>query len=250
LIAASTALSKRSQPSGRNSNLRLFERLFLFDHSRILSSEGFFFMNTKPSKPPKRWKHYVDRDRPIDESHSGNFQLGLSDQNFALLVAAIATGWPYVEERMMKVLRELLHAGPMDLPLRPIYRSIVNAQIRIRIMKSLLEDSPINMSKSPRYDEIINEFSSLNTIRNKFIHGLWSVHEDGRVFLAEPSVDDLWFLDSRPVKIGELQSAIQRMNQLSRRIGEVTTRDLVARLQAQQQSSPQTPPQPPDDSAG
>jgi hypothetical protein len=38
----------------------------------------------------------------IDESHSGNFQLGLSDQNFALLVAAIATGWPYVEERMMK----------------------------------------------------------------------------------------------------------------------------------------------------
>ena len=91
---------------------------------------------------------------------------------------------------------------------------------------------------------------NFNTIRNKFIHGLWSVHEDGRVFLAEPSVDDLWFLDSRPVEISELQSAIQRMNQLSQRINEVTNRDLVARLQAQQQSSPQTPPQPPDDSAG
>jgi hypothetical protein len=65
-------------------------------------------------------------------------------------------------------------------------------------MKSLLEDSPINMSKSPEYDEIINEFSSLNTIRNKFIHmGYGLFMEMGVYSLAEPSVADLWFLDSR-----------------------------------------------------
>jgi hypothetical protein len=153
LIAASTALSKRSQPSGRNSNLRLFERLFLFDHSRILSSEGFFFMNTKPSKPPKRWKHYVDRNRRVAQRQLSTRFIG---PEFCPSRRRDSYGLALRRRADDEVLRELLHAGPMDLPLRPIYRSIVNAQIRIRIMKSLLEDSPINMSKSPEYDEIIN----------------------------------------------------------------------------------------------
>jgi hypothetical protein len=161
----------------------------------------------------------------------------------------MATKWPYVEERMLAVLRELLNVGPLGLPLRPLFRSIVNPQIRIKVLRSLLEDSPSNMSKGQEYDELIDEFAALSTIRNKFIHGLWSVHEDGRVFLAEPTVEDTWFLDSRPVRIEELKSAISRMDLLTKQIREVTGRDFVARMMAAAQPSPQTPPSPPDESA-
>jgi hypothetical protein len=119
---------------------------------------------------------------------------------------------------MIRILSALLKRGE-PTPARQIFRSVVNQQIRLRIMRTLLEQTEQNRALDTAYDEVIDEFDSLNGLRNKFLHGLWWTHtESGRVFFAEPSLDEFSFLDQREVKKKELETTLRRMATLTRRI--------------------------------
>ena len=47
-------------------------------------------------------------------------------------------------------------------------------------MRALLQKAPHNAHLSKEYDEIIDEFKSINQIRNDYVHGVWMVQNDTR----------------------------------------------------------------------
>jgi hypothetical protein len=79
-----------------------------------------------------------------------------------------------LEEKVIEIVRALLGGKP-DLPARQIFRAVNGNAARIRVLKTLLEKAPINKEKTAIYDEIISEFGAINSIRNKFAHGLDSM---------------------------------------------------------------------------
>jgi hypothetical protein len=96
---------------------------------------------------------------------------------------------------------------------------ILSNAARVRVMKALLEESPLNSEKGSFYDEILDEFLSLNSQRNAFVHGLWSTHDHTkRMFLSERSSDELHFLKQREVSIDELKALVIAMGQLIQKI--------------------------------
>jgi hypothetical protein len=187
-------------------------------------------MNTPRTKSPKRWKHFVERKRttPLVSGHSS---LGINNPNFLQRIGAVATAWPFLEEAMADIFRELVGAVPNQMPYRHILREIISAQARIKLMRSLLENHPLNMAKGADYDKIIDEFESLNKIRNAYIHGLWSTHESGKVYLSSPEGDQIWFFDNeKEVRLKDMDNMLERMRELKNSIRSVAMDGLVERV--------------------
>ncbi len=87
------------------------------------------------------------------------------------------------------------------------------------MMTALLERGKINAGKSEIFEEVLAEFAALNIARNKYVHGLWVTHESGKVFLKEPTDDDLDYMPgSREVTAQELADFISRMGALVNRV--------------------------------
>jgi hypothetical protein len=87
------------------------------------------------------------------------------------------------------------------------------------LLITLLERAEINRDKDPFYDEVIGAFHNLNKRRNKYVHGFWQTHENGKdVYLSEESIDDFHFLTARPVSTEELEKTIHDMDVLSRKL--------------------------------
>jgi hypothetical protein len=195
-------------------------------------------MNTPSTKPPVRYSH---AKRKRENTPTGTYIQNLEDEKFLLHLGAIASRWPQVEELMTNVLGDLLGVTGSNIPLRQLYRSIVNAKIRIDILRNLLQRTQRNADKGPEYDELIDEFAAVNKLRNKYLHGLWSTHQQtGATYFAEPSTDDFIFLTSRKIEVDELEAVLIRVNGLHERF--VT---MLRKRHAAQPSSPETPPQPP-----
>jgi hypothetical protein len=107
-------------------------------------------MKSFRKKPLKRTclidvlKKSMESDNGRSDKH--DYKRGILNDDFARLAGRITTCWPYVEEQMICVLRDLI-AGHAQVPARQVFRSIVSEAVRIRIMTSLLEHSPVNASK-------------------------------------------------------------------------------------------------------
>jgi hypothetical protein len=179
--------------------------------------------------------HPKKRMRPSDkkgEGPAGTYHLELTNPQYVQLLGVIVSSWPHVEENMMQVFSELLSVGVLPLPVRQLYKSIVNARTRIDIMRNLLA-SPHNSTKDSEYDDLIREFEKLNKLRNTYLHGLWSTYEDGSVYIAETSMDDLWILrETRKVHLKELEEMIVRMKVLNTRIIEFTCNEMLKRAKS------------------
>jgi hypothetical protein len=170
-------------------------------------------MNTPPN--PKRYSSRQLLDAP--NFALGIFKSGLHDAAVSSALGQVLSNWTHVEEAMIDVMAILLGGQP-QLPARQIFRAINNNYSRIVVLTSLLEKAPINSDKSAEYDEIIREFKRLNTIRNKFAHGLWSTGSSGAAFLAEPTAEDFSFMARREVKLEEINEAIESMRLLQGKI--------------------------------
>jgi hypothetical protein len=155
--------------------------------------------------------------RPAGDVPNGGYEESITDPVVGALFGRMAGLWPHIEEQMISILTELL-GGDADLPSRQIFRSIVAAQARIKIMRSLLQRTEINEGKAGDYDDILDDFTRLNDLRNSFLHGLWYTHESGRVFFVENSIDDVSLFHAREVFADELRDAISRMTELDDRI--------------------------------
>ena len=171
-------------------------------------------MSTPPTKSPRRYKPKIS-NAPV-----GSYSSGIYPDKFALAIGRLATVWPYVEERMVGLFTELLDI-PDKQSGRLIFRSIINQNIRITIMRNLLEKSPHHKDKTAYFDELIDEFASLNVARNTYLHGLWYTYEDGvRVFIQEKGETYDIFLVKREVPLKEITSVLKRMNDLSNKLIE------------------------------
>ena len=165
-------------------------------------------MSTPRTKSPRRYKV------KISNTPDGSYSSGIGPDKFALAIGRLATVWPRVEERMVGLFTELLDI-PDEQSGRLIFRSIINQNIRITIMRNLLEKSPHHMDKTVYFDELLDEFASLNAARNTYLHGLWYTYEDGaRVFLEEKGESYAIFLVKREVPLKEITSVLKRMNDL------------------------------------
>lgn len=176
-------------------------------------------MNTPRSKPPKRFEPYIPKDK-IKNIERGTYSQGIHNDTAAISLGVMVGLWVHVEEAMVQILRELCgDSSPLlNFPARLIFRSVVNQQARIKIMRSLLELSMHNREKPIDYDEIIDEFDKLNDQRNKLLHGLWWTRHDGRLYYEEASLDNHSFLTSREVETKEIDDVTKRMDALIMRI--------------------------------
>ena len=194
-------------------------------------------MNTPRSKPPERY------EGPKFGKVLGTLKAGIHNNELLFAVGFIGTYWPHTEELMSAFFGELLGIED-ESSARQVFRSIVNQRVRITIMKTMLEKSPAHQSKTAVFDEIIAEYSSLNSARNTYLHGLWYTANDNRVYLEEATDDYDRFLDSREVKVREVEALIKRVGVFNKRLLErAETRTLARAL-----SSPQKPPSPKSDS--
>jgi hypothetical protein len=165
---------------------------------------------TKKAKP-KRYPPDRTRRPPIPTD--GAYETGVTSAPMAELLGQLATYWPQVEDAMVDYFHDLV-GGHDILTSRLIFKSLINPQARIKVLKRLLERSPMNKEKGDTYDGIIKEFSDLNDARNTYLHGLWETYEDGRSFLAELSLDEDYFRNQREVKPDEVRDVLRRMQSL------------------------------------
>ena len=177
-------------------------------------------MNTpKTPKAPKRWKPKTPRTQL-----KGGFW-GIRDTSMAAVFGMLLSYWPHVEETIIIVFEELI-SGEYTLTNEAVYRSsreiflsIRSPSARINVMRSLLEEAHHNKEKNVIYDEIIDEFHSLNKIRNDYVHGRWLWNEDEKILLFwMPTADNLLNIEPRPVKIEELSLVFNRMVALMEKI--------------------------------
>ena len=150
-------------------------------------------MNTPKTRPPKRWRHRSNKT----PAPNGIYSSGITDEKTLINLGRITAFWPHIEDMMAEVFRHLLGAD-RSLPAKAVYQSVVNAQIRIKIMKNLLEETRHNRDKGEEYDGILDEFSSLNAQRNNFIHAQWFSDAENRVFYSEAPLDGHAFFSPAP----------------------------------------------------
>lgn len=177
-------------------------------------------MNTPSSKRPVRGgaAKLLSDIKHLDGTYSGE----LTDTEFLQYFALFLTGYQHLEDHMVDVLASLLndniHTARADANV--IFRSVINAKDRIRIIRNLLQESTKNVKKPAFYDEVIDEFESLTKTRNEYVHGLWwSHHETGRVFLVSPQPTYFpSFFERREVKKSDMKHNINRLRKLDWKI--------------------------------
>jgi hypothetical protein len=124
-------------------------------------------------KPSRRRKPFREQD----------YQSGIEDEAIDKLVGGILTLWPHVEEMMIPMFAELIGTTDQNSA-RLIFRSIINNNTRIEVMRAMLQRAPQHRAMGPCADALIDEFHALSRIRNGYAHGLWRTRKkDGKVFL-------------------------------------------------------------------
>lgn len=198
-------------------------------------------MNTPRTKKPKRYSGA----EPGDDGET--YTRGINNDMMCQYVGYIITFWPQMEERMVPFFADLMGVEN-EHDARIIFRSIINQNSRIAVMRSLLEKSPNHKERSEWFDKLIDEYASLNRIRNTYAHSLWYTREsDDAIFIEEDTEAHLPFLRKRKVEVKEIISILMRFNSLS---GELQERGkILDLLQVLRASSPRRPSLPPSGAA-
>lgn len=173
-------------------------------------------MHTPRNKPPTRFSRL---SKPVGQAPDGRFESGLANDDFVLAIGRIVTFFPLLERSMSEIMSELI--GGTDAPVRQIFYSITNQQARIDVMRSLLEEAQANQSRDSTWDFIIDDFASISESRSDYTHGIWWTHETGRIFLEPPNPSPSRAFGKREVRLNELNTVIDRMNDLASRLHDV-----------------------------
>jgi hypothetical protein len=81
-------------------------------------------------------------------------------------------------------------------------------------MPGVLENTWNTVNLSEACDDLLDEFRNVTALRNRYMHGLWFTHQDGKIYLRSPSVDYWNFSDTRRVATKELDNFIARLYSL------------------------------------
>jgi hypothetical protein len=168
------------------------------------------------AKRPKRRK---DDPQPWVKAPKGAYNSGISDQYILMRLGAICGIWTHIEEAMIDFFSFLL--GDKGGAARPVLRSIVNQEARIQVMRGVLENTWDTVNLSEACDDLLDEFKKVTALRNRYMHGLWFTHQDGKIYLRAPSVDYWDFSDTRRVTTKELDNFITRLYALHEKAGNL-----------------------------
>jgi hypothetical protein len=165
-------------------------------------------------KTPQRWIN-----APTPRAATGERSGVLKDDAIVVLLGQILVAWSHFEDQMVSVFQKLLGVqhGNLDTA-RLTFYSLVNQQIRIKVMRELLQKARHNMGIGGEYDEIIDEFAKLNTLRNKYVHGLWWTHSNGDTHLQLDNSVFFTHVEYRKVTEKELEGFLIRLNTLWSRV--------------------------------
>lgn len=173
-------------------------------------------MNTPRSKLPTRFGRLP---KQVGHTPDGRFESGLANDDFVLAIGRIVTFFPLLERSMSEVMSELI--GGYDAPVRQIFYSITDQQARINVMRSLLEEAQVNQGRGATWDFIIDDFAAISESRSEYAHGIWWTHETGRIFLESPNPSSRSPFSKREVNLNELNTVIDKMNDLASRLHDV-----------------------------
>jgi hypothetical protein len=175
-------------------------------------------MNTTRTKEFKRYseqRHPANRDLPSPGAFAG----GVEDPEILSLLGKLVGTWSHLEEAMIYVFATLSGMKRRG-PSREIFRSIIAQEVKIRMMRFLLEESEINAEQPPFFDVVLDKFQSLNSTRNKYIHGLW-FNGQGVTYLSstDPARHPFETV-TRKIVAKELQDFLKRTSELTGAITE------------------------------
>ena len=149
---------------------------------------------------------------------------GIANPIVAVQFGFLVSYWWHVEEQMIYLLDELITGAArkqygLDLSARQIFRSITSQDGRVKLMRNLLETLPHNSSKSSLYDEMLDEFASINSQRNKYVHGIWTTDlGTGQVRLRKATIQHEVYEGAVTVLPEEVQALTNRMQTLYTRV--------------------------------
>jgi hypothetical protein len=177
-------------------------------------------MNTPRTRKPRRWTG--ERPKRTNPENGGTW--GITNPEVGAAFAYLVSYWWYVEDKMVLLLDELITgvhrtSWGVDLSARQIFRSIVSQEARITLLRNLLETNPLNKEKPASYDELIDEFDSLNKLRNLYVHGIWFTDAKTRcVTLTRSTAQHEVYTRSQEVTAKELNEVVARMQALHTKI--------------------------------
>ena len=168
-------------------------------------------MNTLRSKPIKRFdkaRHPKNPDLP-----QGMFNGGIKDEQILLTLGKLISTWTHLEERMIYIFGILTKTERGAA--REIFRSVIAQEVKIKMMRFLLEETEGHAQQPPFFDKVLDEFQSLNTSRNKYVHGLWYHNEKATYLSSSDPARHPFETVTRKVKASELDAFLERANTLA-----------------------------------
>jgi len=160
---------------------------------------------------PKKKKRYVNTFKGPDKP-GGHYTGGLHNPEIAAVLGMLVSEYVHLENAMARVLAALLGVADPNLA-GYVMRSIRSPRGRIDMMRDLLEKAPRNQLMPDDYDKAIDEFQSLTSARNNFVHGEWHTHQSGEAFVAIFDEHGWGMLTARPVAKEELEAVRKRIGQ-------------------------------------
>ena len=174
--------------------------------------QGLRHMNTPRSKPIKRFdktRHPKNPDLP----DPGVFEGGIKDEKMLLTLGKLISTWTHLEERMIYIFGILTKTEKGVA--REIFRSVIAQEVKIKMMRFLLEETEDHAKKPPFFDKVLDEFKSLNTARNKYVHGLWYHDENATYLSSSDAARHPFETVTRKVKASDLDAFLERANTLA-----------------------------------
>lgn len=166
----------------------------------------------KPTPKPKE---------AFEKKADGASYHGICDPEVGAALALLITYWVTLEEHILGFQTILLGGkeglGNFQLAMasRIIFKATISQQARIKLMRSLLQTLELHANRGAEYDAIIAEYDALNTLRNKYAHGLWNTLADGGEVVLRTSQSDLTKAgEPQQITAADLNSVIERMRTL------------------------------------
>jgi hypothetical protein len=180
-------------------------------------------MNTPRTKRTIRYPTHKSKATALVHDIDGSYIGELVPTEFQAVLGKIVARWAHLEEMMIMFMSELMGETESP-PARQIFRSVNSTRARIAIIRSLLEESPHNKDKGAEFDAIIDEFASLTSERNNYVHGLWYTNEATlKVSRADPSITHEIgpFFTAKAVALEQAENVAKRMDKLFSEITKV-----------------------------
>lgn len=144
----------------------------------------------------------------------------------AVHIGLLVTEYVRLEQRMEDIFRAVLRIESGEAA-SLAYNAIAAPSARWKMIRKVLEQDHSHIGTSHDFDDIISEFEAITAIRNRFVHGLWSMDQRDQPWLASVTTPSDG-LRPRRVRLQEFLDLALRVQALDRKIIETAEREVWA----------------------